>query len=131
MRDREDDLVDVGRHGAEVDLDLLVVALAGAGEVVAGCSTEPSGLFRLLKKTKWSSERTLPLGVEHERAEASRSKSAPVVVRGVPAEADDDRGQAGRLLGERDVAALGEADTHCFLLAENEDCTNVLSHSQL
>ena len=35
-RDREDDLVDVGRDAGEVDLDLLVVALALTGEVVTG-----------------------------------------------------------------------------------------------
>src|SRR2546429_9641582 len=33
----------------------------------------------------------------------------------VPAEADGDAGQAGCLLGERHVAALGEADSHGFL----------------
>src|SRR3954470_22087113 len=44
------------------------------------CSTEPSGLVRLLKKMKCESERILPL-VPTMRAEASRSKSAPVVVR--------------------------------------------------
>src|SRR3712207_7568915 len=33
---REDDLVDVGREGGEVDVDRLVVALALAGAVVTG-----------------------------------------------------------------------------------------------
>src|SRR3954447_4651285 len=44
------------------------------------CVTVPSGLLRLLKKTKWLSERTLPLA-PHMIALASRSKSLPVVVR--------------------------------------------------
>src|SRR3954449_10236359 len=44
------------------------------------CSTEPSGDLRLLKKTKWESSMTLPLA-PHRSADASRSKSAPVVVR--------------------------------------------------
>src|SRR4051794_32119211 len=44
------------------------------------CSTEPSGLRRLLKKTKWESDTTLPFAPSI-RALASRSKSAPVVVR--------------------------------------------------
>src|SRR5687767_1555465 len=44
------------------------------------CSTLPSGDFRLLKKTKCWSERTLPV-VPHTIALASRSKSSPVVVR--------------------------------------------------
>src|SRR6195952_2616434 len=44
------------------------------------CSTEPSGLRRLLKKTKWESLRTRPFAPT-SRALASRSKSAPVVDR--------------------------------------------------
>jgi hypothetical protein len=44
------------------------------------CSTEPSGLLRLLKKMKCESETILPLGFSMS-AEASRSKSAPLVVR--------------------------------------------------
>src|SRR3954468_23043980 len=44
------------------------------------CSTEPSGLVRLLKKTKWASERILPFAPSIS-ADASRSKSAPVVER--------------------------------------------------
>src|SRR4051794_7446431 len=44
------------------------------------CSTEPSGLVRLLKKTKWASERILPFAPSIS-ADASRSKSAPVVDR--------------------------------------------------
>src|SRR5215467_15014824 len=45
------------------------------------CSTDPSGLFRLLKNTKWPSVRTRPF-MSSMIADASRSKSAPVVVRG-------------------------------------------------
>src|SRR3954468_17634287 len=44
------------------------------------CSTLPSGLVRLLKKTKCLSERTLP-SAPSTIADASRSKSVPVVVR--------------------------------------------------
>src|SRR3954462_6073382 len=44
------------------------------------CSTDPSGLVRLLKKMKCWSDRILP-SVPTISAEASRSKSAPVVVR--------------------------------------------------
>src|SRR5215469_8427223 len=45
------------------------------------CSTDPSGLCRLLKNTKWPSDRTRPF-MSSMIADASRSKSAPVVVRG-------------------------------------------------
>src|SRR5215468_317167 len=45
------------------------------------CSTELSGLVRLLKNTKWLSDSTRPF-MSSMIAEASRSKSAPVVVRG-------------------------------------------------
>src|SRR5580765_5340316 len=44
------------------------------------CCTEPSGLVRLLKKMKWLSDRILPSALSIN-ALASRSKSAPVVVR--------------------------------------------------
>src|SRR3954471_13624590 len=44
------------------------------------CSTEPSGLFRLLKNTKFESLATLPWSLVRI-ALASRSKSTPVVVR--------------------------------------------------
>ncbi len=44
------------------------------------CSMAPSGLLRLLKKTKWPSDNTLP-SARHAIALASRSKSAPVVLR--------------------------------------------------
>src|SRR5882757_1601535 len=44
------------------------------------CSTEPSGLRRLLKNTKCWSDSTLPWSLV-SRALASRSKSVPVVVR--------------------------------------------------
>src|SRR5690606_6667483 len=44
------------------------------------CTTEPSGVRRLLKKTKCRSVMILP-DASSTRAEASRSKSAPVVVR--------------------------------------------------
>src|SRR3954451_9057340 len=44
------------------------------------CSTEPSGLLRLLKKTKCWSDRTLPSFLR-AMALASRSKSVPVVLR--------------------------------------------------
>ena len=83
------------------------------------CSTEPSGLFRLLKKTKCSSDTTLPALV----AACSALRVEVEVGAGggahVPAEADHDRGQARRLLGQRDVAALGEADTHVKLPFES------------
>ena len=59
----EHDLIDVAGHGREVDLDGLVV-------------TSPS----LLKKVKCLSDSTFPSGVSMI-AEASRSKSVPVVVR--------------------------------------------------
>src|SRR5262245_21872509 len=44
------------------------------------CSIEPSGERRLLKNTKWESERTFLLSPQ-AIALASRSKSLPVVVR--------------------------------------------------
>src|SRR4051812_46876751 len=44
------------------------------------CSTDPSGLRRLLKKTKCESDSTRPFDPSN-RALASRSKSAPVVDR--------------------------------------------------
>src|SRR5262249_2182841 len=52
----------------------------------------------------------------------------------VPAEPDYDRGKAGRLLGQRDVAALGETDTHCCSLLRTKTvrmCSVTLSCRRL
>src|SRR5688500_11335446 len=47
-RDREHELVDVRRHARELDVDLLVVALALPGEVVAGVHDRAVGGPRLV-----------------------------------------------------------------------------------
>src|SRR5215475_828191 len=93
------------------------------------CSTEPSGLCRLLKNTKWLSDRTRPL-VSSMIADASRSKSAPVVVRGSQPSPTTTAVRPGACLESETLPPLLRL-TLTVAPCENEDCTNVLSHSQL
>ncbi len=110
-RDREDDLLDVGRQARQVDLDLLVVALALAGDVVAGV------LDGLVRRRLVVEEDKVLVGVDLAARVDRDGARVEVEVRAgggadVPAEADRDGGQARCLLGERDVAALGQAYSH-------------------
>src|SRR5690606_12960031 len=111
--DREDDLVDVGREGGQVDVDRLVVALALTRAVVTGVD---DGVVRGLLVVEEHEVRVrvdLALRVDRDR------RGVEVEVRAgggadVPAEAHGDGGQARSLLGERDVATLGQAYSHCW-----------------
>src|SRR5664279_5513933 len=75
------------------------------------CSIEPSGQLVLLKNTKYSSATILWFSPSPS-ALASRSKSEPVVDRTSQPRPGRHRLQAWSRLGQRNVAAFGEADAH-------------------
>src|SRR5262249_42693790 len=109
--DREDDLVDVGGEARQVDVDRLVVARALAGAVVARVD---DGLVRGLLVVE---EDEVGVGVDLALRVDRDGGGIQVEVRAgggadVPAEAHGDGGQARSLLGERDVATLGQAYSH-------------------
>lgn len=113
--DREDDLGDVRGQLLRVDGDDLVVTLALAGEVVAAAL---DGALRALLVVE---EHEVLVGVDLVRAAADvlRHDRAGVEVEvrsgggaRLPAEADGERGDARRLLGQRDVATLAQVDSH-------------------
>src|SRR5690606_23531994 len=108
---REDDLLDVGGDGGEVHLDLLVVALALTGEVVTRVLDGAVGALEVVEEDE--------VGIAADLARAVQQQGAGVEVevgagRGtdVPPQSDDDGGEARRLLAQRYVAALAEADSH-------------------
>src|SRR5688500_16932018 len=78
------------------------------------CSTEPSGDFMLLKKTKWLSSTTLP-SEPHSRADASRSKSAPVVVRVSHPRPTDTAVRLGAIFVRLTLPPLARETDMCFL----------------
>src|SRR4051812_25343976 len=110
-RDREDDLVDVGGQGGEVDVDGLVVAGALTGAVVAGVDDGVVRGLLVVEEDEVTVGVDLALRVDRDRG------GVEVEVRAgggadVPAEAHSDGGQARSLLGERDVATFGQAYSH-------------------
>ncbi len=121
-RHREDDLGDVRGDRGQVDLDLLVVALALAGEVVAGVLDGTVGRLQVVEVDEVPvTADDLVVLVEEQRA------GVEVEVRAgggthVPSEADRDGREAGGLLGETDVAALAEGNTHdgCLSFRDSE-----------
>src|SRR5690606_2750763 len=109
--DGEDDPLDRGRHTGQVHLDRLVVALALTGEVVAGVLDRTVRAAQVVVEDEVLVRRHLAGGVEEQRG------GVQVVVRtgrgaDVPAQTDQDRGQARRFLAQRDIAALGQGDSH-------------------
>lgn len=127
--DREDDLVDVGREAGEVDLDLLVVAVAVTVEVVAGVLDGAVRRGQVAVEDEELLVEDLAVGLDGDRARVDvelRAGGGALV----PAEADGDVGQLGhgdrrgagrrcrrvgvllQLLLEVDVATLVEADAH-------------------
>src|SRR5690606_4596338 len=111
--DREDDLLDIGREGGEVDVDRLVVALALAGAVVTGVDDAVVRRLLVVEEDEVGVGVDLALRVDRDR------RRVEVEVRAgggadVPAEAHGDSRQARCLLGERDVATLGQAYSHCW-----------------
>ncbi|GAA3235900.1 hypothetical protein GCM10020256_54120 [Streptomyces thermocoprophilus] len=110
-RDREDDLVDVGGDGGKIDLDLLVVALALTGEVVAGVLDRAVGALEVVEEDEVLVADDLAGVVEQQGAGVEVEVGAGGGA-DVPAQTDDDRGQARGLLRQRYVAALAEADSH-------------------
>ncbi len=115
-RHRYDNLVDFGRYLTEVDDDRLVVPLARAGEIVTG---EGDGALRglqIVEENKVLVGEGLAVGLHADsggvQVEVGSGGGA-----GIPTEPDRQRGELGRarlsrLLGQADVAALGEADGH-------------------
>src|SRR5690606_8617461 len=109
--DREHDLLDVGRDRGEVDLDLLVVAFGLTGEVVTGVLDGAVGAPEVVEEDEVLVARDLSGAVQQQRAgvqvEVGTGRGADV-----PPQSDDDGGQTRRLLAQRYVAALAEADSH-------------------
>lgn len=148
--DREDDLVDLRRDVAQVDLDLLVVAVALAGEVVAGVLHGAVGGEQLAVGARGAVEdevrvgQDLAVGADEDRGGVEVELGAGGGPR-VPAESDVHLGEAGlregggeggqfgvvgtgggrgqALLGEADVGTgLGERNTHygCISFRDSE-----------
>ena len=110
--DGEDDLVDLGRDPRQVDLDLLVVAVAFAGEVVTGVLDRAVAALLVVEEDEAAvAADDLVVRVHHDGGgvdvEVGAGRRADV-----PAETDGHGGEAGGLLVQRDVATLAEADCH-------------------
>ncbi len=110
-RHREHDLRDLRGHPGEVDLDGLVVALALTGEVVARVLHGAVGAREVVVEDE------VLVGDDLSGVVAEQRAGVEVVVRAgggphVPAQADQHGREAGRLLAQRDIAALGEGNSH-------------------
>lgn len=101
---RDDDLVDVRRQAGQVDLDLLVVALALAGEVVTVVLDVAARRLEVVVVDEVGVRGDLAGGVQQERGGVQVEVDTGGRTR-VPAEADADVGEA--VLRER-VGELGE-----------------------
>ena len=89
----------------------LVVALALAGEVVAGVLDRAVGRAQVVEEDEVLVVDDLAVVAAQQRAGVEVEVGAGGGA-DVPAEADGHGGQAGRHLGQGDVAALGEGDRH-------------------
>src|SRR5262249_33819232 len=127
---REHDLAGLSGHGGQVDLDLLIVTLAAAGQVVAHVLDRTIRALQVVEEHEVAVGEDPAVHVEHDRG-GVQVKVRPGGRARIPAEPDYDRGEAGRLLGERDVATLGETDTHCCSLLRTKTvrmCSVTLSY---
>src|SRR4051812_37809457 len=112
--DREDDLVDLGGHAGQVELDLLVVALALTGEVVAGVLDGAVGAGQVVEEDEVLVREDLAVGAHADRGGVQVEVGAGGRTH-VPAQAHDDVRETRSLLREADVPTLGQADAHVLL----------------
>ncbi len=104
-RHRDRQLVHVWRHVVERHLDGLVIALALAGQVVTGVLDRPVGGAQVVVEDEVLVAADPAAAVQHEEAGVEVEVLA-IRRPGVPSQADQDVGEAGRLLRQRDVATL-------------------------
>src|SRR6266567_3555941 len=95
--DRERDLAALRRHGAEIDLDLLVVTFAAAGQVVAHVLDRTVRALQVVEEHEVAVGQDPAAHVEHDRRGVKVEIRAGCRAR-VPPEPDDDRGEARSLL---------------------------------
>src|ERR1022692_3306873 len=95
--DREGDLAALGGHGGEVDLDLLVVALGAAGQVVSHVLDRAVRALQVVEENEEAGGQDPATHVQHDRRGVEVEIRAGRRAR-VPAEPDHDRGEAGSLL---------------------------------
>ncbi|MGX1253022.1 hypothetical protein RKD48_005533 [Streptomyces ambofaciens] len=93
-RDREDDLLDVGGDRSEIDLDLLVVALALTRDVVTGVLDRAVRALQVVEEDEVRVAGDLAAAVQQQRA-GVEVEVGPGRGADVPPQTDDDRGQAG------------------------------------
>lgn len=117
--DREDDLLDLGGDLGQVHLDHLVVAVAGAGQVVAGVVQCTLRAVQVAPEDEVSVGANRPGGGQQERAGIEVEIGAThLAALGIPAEPDVEVGQRpASLLGEVDLAALGQRNRHLDFLS--------------
>src|ERR1017187_101248 len=95
--DREGDLAALGGYGREVDLDLLVVALGAAGQVVTHVLDGAVRALQVVEEHEVAVGQDPAAHVQHDRRGVEVEIRAGRRAR-VPAEPDDDSGEAGSLL---------------------------------
>ena len=110
-RHGQDDLVDVGRHFVQFDRDGLVVAVAGAGGVVARVNDRTVDRFQVVVEDEVSVAADLAGSVDEEDGTVQVERGAVGGAR-VPAEADDHFGQARGFFAQVDVTAFLQTDSH-------------------
>jgi hypothetical protein len=98
----------------------LIIALACAGAIVAGvldaavCALELAVVNYVYVAAIFAEEHAGCIEIDLRIASAKAEK--PALLARVPAETDEYGRQAGCFLGQRHIAALGQTDSHDFLL---------------
>ena len=103
----EDDLVGVRRQGVQLHIQALVIAVALTGPVVPLVLHSTGRVLEVVVEDEVLLGKSLAAGVG-DQGRGVQVESCAVGGAGVPAEADSCKGHARSLLGQGDVAALGE-----------------------
>ena len=112
--DGEGDPLDVGGDLGQIDLDLLIVALALAGEVVAHVLDGFAGVLQIAVEDELFLGGALAVAAHHERGGVQVKVIAGVKGIHVPAQAHHELGQAGGALGQVDFLSFCQVDRHRF-----------------
>ena len=108
----EGDPLDGGGHLGKIHHDLLVVAVALAGQVVAHMLHGAGAVLEIAVEDEIPLRGALAVGAHQEGSRVQVKGAAGVKGVHVPAQAHHDLGEAGVALGEIDFLSLGEIDRH-------------------
>ena len=108
----EGDVADVLRHPGKIDLDLLVVAVPGAGEVIAQVLHGAAGMTEVAVEHEVLGPGDLPVISQQKRGGIQVKVPAGIKGVHVPAQAHDYPAQSGIILGKADFLSLFQTDRH-------------------